>query len=69
LTNLAPEFDIQNFDISPDGREVVIERVQERSNVVLMDLHCATPATKTGAHLGSRLISHQKEIGPSETLR
>jgi Tol biopolymer transport system component len=39
LTNLAPEFDIQNFDISPDGREVVIERVQERSNVALMDLH------------------------------
>jgi len=39
LTNLAPEFDIQDFDISPDGREVVIERVQERSNVVLLDLH------------------------------
>jgi Tol biopolymer transport system component len=39
LTNLAPEFDIQDFDISPDGREVVIERVQERSNMVLLDLH------------------------------
>jgi Tol biopolymer transport system component len=39
LTNLAPEFDIQDFDISPDGREVVIERVQERSNVVLLDLN------------------------------
>jgi Tol biopolymer transport system component len=38
LTNLAPEFDIQDFDISPDGREAVIERVQERSNVVLLDL-------------------------------
>jgi len=38
LTNLPPEFDIRDFDISPDGREVVIERVQERSNVVLMDL-------------------------------
>jgi Tol biopolymer transport system component len=38
LTNLAPEFDIHDFDISPDGREVVIERVQERSNVVLLDL-------------------------------
>jgi len=38
LTNLAPEFDIQDFDISPDGREVVIERGQERSNVVLLDL-------------------------------
>ena len=38
LTNLAPEFDIRDFDISPDGREVVLERVQERSNVVLLDL-------------------------------
>jgi Tol biopolymer transport system component len=39
LTNLTPEFDIRDFDISPDGHEVVIERVQERSNVVLLDLH------------------------------
>ena len=38
LTNLAPEFDIRDFDISPDGREVVLERVQERSDVVLLDL-------------------------------
>jgi Tol biopolymer transport system component len=38
LTNLTPEFDIHDFDISPDGREVVLERVQERSNVVLLDL-------------------------------
>jgi Tol biopolymer transport system component len=39
LTNFAPEFDIQDFDVSPDGREVVIERAQARSNVVLLDLH------------------------------
>ena len=39
LSNFAPEFDIADFDVSPDGREVVIERVQERSNVVLLDLH------------------------------
>jgi Tol biopolymer transport system component len=38
LTHLAPEYDIQDFDISPDGREVVIERLQERSNLVLLDL-------------------------------
>jgi Tol biopolymer transport system component len=38
LTNLAPEFDIGDFDISPDGREAVIERVQERSDVMLLDL-------------------------------
>jgi Tol biopolymer transport system component len=38
LTNLKPGFDIRDFDISPDGREVVLERVQERSNVVLLDL-------------------------------
>jgi Tol biopolymer transport system component len=39
LTNLAPDFDIRDFDVSPDGREVVLERVQERSDLVLLDLH------------------------------
>jgi Tol biopolymer transport system component len=38
LTSLTPDFDIRDFDISPDGREVVLERVQERSDVVLLDL-------------------------------
>jgi Tol biopolymer transport system component len=38
LTNIPPDFDIRDFDISPDGREVVLERVQERSDVVLLDL-------------------------------
>jgi Tol biopolymer transport system component len=38
LTNFAPEFDVRDFDVSPDGREVVLERMQERSNVVLLDL-------------------------------
>jgi Tol biopolymer transport system component len=38
LTNLSPDFDIRDFDISSDGREVVLERVQERSDVVLLDL-------------------------------
>lgn len=38
LTNLRPDFDIRDFDISPDGREVVLERVQDRSDVVMLDL-------------------------------
>ena len=38
LTNLAPDFDIRDFDVSPDGREVALERAQERSDVVLLDL-------------------------------
>ena len=38
LTNLVPNFDIRDFDISPDGREVVLERVQEHSDVVMLDL-------------------------------
>ncbi|MGE5716982.1 MAG: DNA-binding protein [Acidobacteriota bacterium] len=38
LTNFTPDFDIRDFDISPDGREVVLERVEERSDVVLLDL-------------------------------
>jgi Tol biopolymer transport system component len=38
LTNLGADFDIRDFDISPDGREVVVEGVQDRSDVVLLDL-------------------------------
>jgi Tol biopolymer transport system component len=38
LTNFGPDFEIRDFDISADGREVVLERVQERSDVVLMEL-------------------------------
>jgi Tol biopolymer transport system component len=38
LTHLASDFHIRDFDISPDGGEVVLERVQERSDVVLLDL-------------------------------
>jgi Tol biopolymer transport system component len=38
LTSLAPDFEIRDFDVSQDGREVVLERMQERSDVVLLDL-------------------------------
>jgi Tol biopolymer transport system component len=38
LAQLPADFDVQDFDISPDGREVVVERLQERSDVVLLDL-------------------------------
>ncbi len=38
LTALPVGFDIGGFDVSPDGREIVVERLEERSEVVLMDL-------------------------------
>jgi Tol biopolymer transport system component len=38
LTNLPPDFEISDFDISPDGHEVVLERVQDRSDIVMLDL-------------------------------
>ncbi len=38
LTYLPLDFDIRDFDISADGPEVVLERVQEHSEVVLVDL-------------------------------
>ena len=38
LTNLPPDLDIRDFDLSADGHEVVLEREQERSQVVLLDL-------------------------------
>jgi Tol biopolymer transport system component len=38
LTNFTPDFAIRDFDVSPDGREIVAERVQEESDIVLLDL-------------------------------
>jgi dipeptidyl aminopeptidase/acylaminoacyl peptidase len=38
LTTFTPDFDIRAFDISADGREIVFERMQEHSEVVLIDL-------------------------------
>jgi Tol biopolymer transport system component len=38
LTNFPSDFDVRDFDISPDGTEVVLERVQEHSNLMLVDL-------------------------------
>jgi len=38
LTHLNPDFDVGDFDISPDGHEVVLERVEERSDIGLLDL-------------------------------
>ena len=38
LTNLAPDFNVRDFDVSSDGREIVLERVQEQADIVLIDL-------------------------------
>jgi hypothetical protein len=38
LTNFAPDFNVRDFDISPDGREIVVEQVQEHSDIVLIEL-------------------------------
>jgi dipeptidyl aminopeptidase/acylaminoacyl peptidase len=38
LTNFPSDVDIRDFDISQDGTEVVLERMQEHSEVVLLDL-------------------------------
>ena len=38
LTNLAPDFEMRDFDISQDGTELVLEQVQEHSDIVLLEL-------------------------------
>ena len=38
LTKLPADFNVRDFDLSPDGREVVLERTEERSDIVLLDL-------------------------------
>ena len=38
LTNLGREFAIGDFDVSPDGREIIFDRAREESDIVLFDL-------------------------------
>jgi Tol biopolymer transport system component len=38
LTDLAPDFDVRDFDISPDWRDIVLEQVQEHSDIVLLEV-------------------------------
>jgi hypothetical protein len=38
LTTLGSEFVIGDFDVSPDGREIVFDRAREESDIVLIDL-------------------------------
>jgi hypothetical protein len=38
VTAFGTGFDVSDFDISRDGREVVLERTEETSNIVLLDL-------------------------------
>jgi len=38
LTNFGRDFDVRDFDVSPDGREIVFERMQDNSDIVLLDL-------------------------------
>ena len=39
LTDLPSDFEIRDFDLSPDGREAVLERVQDHFEVVLANLN------------------------------
>jgi dipeptidyl aminopeptidase/acylaminoacyl peptidase len=38
LTQLPENFDIRDFDISPSGDAVVLERTEDDSDIVLMDI-------------------------------
>jgi Tol biopolymer transport system component len=38
LTTLRRGFDLGDFDLSPDGREIIFDRTREESDIVLIDL-------------------------------
>ena len=38
LTNLGREFAVGDFDVSANGREIIFDRAQEKSDIVLFDL-------------------------------
>ena len=38
LTNLKPGYDINSFDVSADGKQILFERYRDNSDIVLIDL-------------------------------
>jgi len=38
VLELPPEIDVRDFDLSPDGRELVLEQVKDNSDLVLIEL-------------------------------
>jgi hypothetical protein len=38
LTHLPADFNIRDFDVSADGREILLERIEDHSDIVLIDL-------------------------------
>jgi Tol biopolymer transport system component len=38
LTNLKPGYSIRSFDVAPDGRQILFDRVRQNSDIVLIDL-------------------------------
>jgi len=38
LTDLKTGFVIQSFDVTPDGKQIVFDRLRENSDIVMMDL-------------------------------
>ncbi|MBK5291442.1 MAG: serine/threonine-protein kinase [Acidobacteriia bacterium] len=38
LTDLQPAFDIQSFDVTPDGKRIIFDRIRANADVVLIEL-------------------------------
>ena len=38
MTDFKAGFVIQNFDVSPDGKQIVFDRLRDNSDIVLMNL-------------------------------
>jgi hypothetical protein len=38
LTDFKPGMVIESFDVTPDGKQIVFDRVRENSDIVMMDL-------------------------------
>jgi hypothetical protein len=38
LTDLQPGFEIQSFDVTPDGKQIVFDRIRANADVVLIEL-------------------------------
>lgn len=69
LTNLRGDFQINSFDVSPDGKRILFDRYKENADVVLIDLPrslrvlLGAPAARRRIDAVARLLGRARIVG------
>jgi hypothetical protein len=68
LTKLTNKGSLRGFDITPDGRQIVFDRTQQNSDIVLIDRPKKSRG-KTAVFQGATLRSRRNSIAPVDVVK